>query len=652
MIRSVAAAILGIFFISATQIPVHAAPGERGARGVIKDSYIVVLRNDVAQPAAVAADMGRAYGFSASRVYHRALKGFSASMTPQRAEQVKNDKRVLFVSQDREVSIDAKPEGRPGKPPKNPTPTPTPTPAPLSLTVTAPNGGEVMTEGETYRITWDSSGLDDNLWIGYKSCDSCLSWIATGVADTGYYDWTVDVGNTTNTQFKIYISGGISGVGTTSDTSDEYFTVNQVSPTPDPDPLSMRVVTPNGGETVNEGDVYRITWEAPEAIDSVYIGYKSCDSCLSWIATGVPNTGFYDWTVDVGNTTNTQFRISITGYDTGVGSASDVSDAPFTVVFPDPTPSPTMTPTPTPVPISQTVPTGIGRIGQSSYTGAGIGVAVIDTGVDSDHPDLDGSVVGGVNCVNPNLSYEDDNGHGTHVAGTIGARDNEIGVVGVAPEVTFTSVKVLSKTGRGSWSSVICGIDWVTAHAQEYNIQVANMSLGGLGSSDDACGDVNDDALHRAICNSTAAGVTYVVAAGNEGDDADWHVPAAYDDTVITVSALADSDGLAGGLGSSTSYGPDDTFASFSNFGPVVDLGAPGVNILSTLLGGGYGNKNGTSMATPHVAGAAALFHQLYPGATWIQVRDGLVGSSEPLGEGHTDPSGVHPEGVIRISGL
>ena len=178
------------------------------------------------------------------------------------------------------------------------------------------------------------------------------------------------------------------------------------------------------------------------------------------------------------------------------------------------------------------------------------------------------------------------------------------------------------------------------------------MSLGGGGVSDNDCGNTNGDALHKAICKSRDAGVTYVVAAGNSGANASGFVPAAYDDAVITVSALADSDGQLGGVGSSTAYGADDTFASFSNFGNVVDLGAPGVSILSTWKGGLYNTISGTSMASPHVAGSAALYLAANPGSLWTQVRDGLKTLGELVGFGHTDPSGVHSEPVVRVNSL
>jgi subtilisin len=276
---------------------------------------------------------------------------------------------------------------------------------------------------------------------------------------------------------------------------------------------------------------------------------------------------------------------------------------------------------------AQTLPTGINRIdGELSSTVSGNGsgsvnvdVAVIDTGIDIDHPDL--NVVGGMNCA-PGSSFDDNNGHGSHVAGTIAAKDDSQGVVGVAPGARLYAVRVLNPAGSGSFSSVICGIDWVTANASV--IEVANMSLGGTGSEPRGTGCNTGDALHDAVCNSVAAGVTYAVAAGNASDDAANHVPAAYNE-VITVSALADFDGVPGGLGSPTCRSDvDDTFANFSNFGADVDLIAPGVCILSTYKRGGYTTISGTSMATPHVAGAAALYKATHAGASPAQVKTAL----------------------------
>jgi subtilisin len=261
---------------------------------------------------------------------------------------------------------------------------------------------------------------------------------------------------------------------------------------------------------------------------------------------------------------------------------------------------------------SQTVPTGIQRIfadtnskididGTDDYR-VDVDVAVIDTGVDLQHPDL--NVVGGVNCTGSILRAkcvdggDDDHYHGTHVAGIIGALDNDIGVVGVAPGARLWPVKVLNKNGSG-WSTwIIAGIDWVAANAA--TIEVANMSLGGSGFS---------QAEYDAIQGAVSKGVAFAVAAGNEDDDANNYSPGGFDN-VLSVSALADFNGLPGGGGTATCRSDqDDTLADFSNWGPEVDIAAPGVCILSTmpLERGGYGTLSGTSMASPHAAGALAL---------------------------------------------
>jgi subtilisin len=279
---------------------------------------------------------------------------------------------------------------------------------------------------------------------------------------------------------------------------------------------------------------------------------------------------------------------------------------------------------------AQSLPTGVNRVdAELSPTAAingadqrvNVDVAVLDTGVDLDHPDLNVYTAGARNC-STGRSADDGNGHGTHVAGTIGALDNTSGVVGVAPGARLWPVRVLNNAGSGSWSAVICGIDYVTAHADL--IEVANMSLSGSGADDGNCGAGNNDALHAAICESVAAGVTYAVAAGNNASNAAGFVPAAYNE-VITVSALADFNGQPGGGAAATCRSDvDDTFASFSNYGNDVDRIAPGVCINSTWKGGGYNTISGTSMATPHVAGGAALYAATHPNASSSAVKSAL----------------------------
>jgi len=260
---------------------------------------------------------------------------------------------------------------------------------------------------------------------------------------------------------------------------------------------------------------------------------------------------------------------------------------------------------------AQTVPTGVQRIyaddnpnltiNGSDDKRVNVDVAIIDTGIDLQHTDL--NVYRSTNCSGGSpmrgkcgSGGDDDNGHGTHVAGSIGALDNGAGVVGVAPGARLWGVKVLSKSGSGYTSWIIAGIDYVTANADQ--IEVANMSLGCECSS-----AAQDDAIARSV----AAGVTYVVAAGNSDKDAATFSPANHPD-VITVSALADFDGEPGAKGAATCRADeDDTLANFSNFGSTVEIAAPGVCILSTWYDGGYNTISGTSMASPHAAGAAAL---------------------------------------------
>lgn len=269
----------------------------------------------------------------------------------------------------------------------------------------------------------------------------------------------------------------------------------------------------------------------------------------------------------------------------------------------------------------QVLPTGVDRIQadvSSAVAGNGTGsvnaaVAIIDTGIDTGHRDL--NVAGGYNCMNPFLpnAYRDNNGHGTHVAGTVAARDNGDDVVGVAPGARLYAVKVLGANGSGSLSNVVCGLDWVARNAARLGIKVANMSLGGDGADDGNCGLSNNDAEHQAICRVVKqAGVTLVVAAGNSTDDLARHTPAAYDE-VLTVTAAADFNGQPGGGAAATCRSDvDDTAADFSSFAVGAadvahTIAGPGVCIQSTRNGGGTTVLSGTSMATPHVTGTAAL---------------------------------------------
>jgi subtilisin len=316
----------------------------------------------------------------------------------------------------------------------------------------------------------------------------------------------------------------------------------------------------------------------------------------------------------------------------------------------------------------QTIPRGIRRVAATRSTTARINgadervnadVAIFDTGIDKTHPDL--NVVGGYNCSSSTRSaWGDGNGHGTHVAGTVGALDNGSGVVGVAPGVRLWAVRILGSDGSGLVSWYVCGMDWIAgqrdpADPERPLIEAVNMSVAKSGSDDRNCGYTNKDAIHKAICRLVGAGVTVIAAAGNNSFSASRLIPASYNE-VITVSALADTDGIAGGTGDNScfswgSYDTDDTFANFSNYGADVDLIAPGKCIWSTLPGGRYGYSSGTSMAAPHVAGAAALWLSTRPGRTPAQAKAALQAAATLDWRTSTDPDGT-PDRLLNVAHL
>lgn len=279
--------------------------------------------------------------------------------------------------------------------------------------------------------------------------------------------------------------------------------------------------------------------------------------------------------------------------------------------------------------LEQQVPWGISRIGApsawSSSTGAEVKVAILDTGIQHDHPDLAANVKGGISVVGENYStdnadWNDGHGHGTHVAGTVAAVNNDVGVVGSAPDAWLYGVKVLFDDGEGPVSDVIEGIDWCVQNG----MQVLNMSLGTdeyVSSFENAC----DQAYE--------AGLLLVAAAGNDGDGnpntTELSYPAAFD-SVIAVAAT-DS---------------NDQAPSWSNSGAFVELAAPGVSVYSTYKGSNYTTKSGTSMAAPHVSGTAALVLARNPSLANGQVRSILQQKAKDLGPIGKDT--VYGYGLVR----
>lgn len=261
-----------------------------------------------------------------------------------------------------------------------------------------------------------------------------------------------------------------------------------------------------------------------------------------------------------------------------------------------PTPTLGASPTPTTSSQTQTIPWGILRINADDAwpisTGSGVKVAVIDTGIDRDHSDLDSNLAGCVNFISSWKTCEDDNGHGTHVAGIIAAENNNLGVVGVAPSAKIYALKVLNRNGSGYLSDIIEALDW----AIQNQMQVINMSLGTSS---------NVTSLREAVQRVRAAGIIQVAAAGNSGPGSNTvNYPGKYPE-VIAVAATDSSDQVP----------------SWSSRGPEVDIASPGKDIYSTYLKNGYKIMSGTSMSSPHVAGVVALRLLLHPEETPAQIE-------------------------------
>ncbi|MEY8749518.1 S8 family peptidase [Alkalicoccobacillus gibsonii] len=260
----------------------------------------------------------------------------------------------------------------------------------------------------------------------------------------------------------------------------------------------------------------------------------------------------------------------------------------------------------------QEIPYGIPQVNapvvhEAGNVGSGVSVAVIDTGI-AQHEDL--NIVGGESFVSSEPSFEDLNGHGTHVAGTVAALDNSVGVLGVAPEANLYAVKVLDQFGDGYTSDIAAGIEW----AANQDIDIANLSLGG---------PIGSPVLEQAVDYAEEQGTLLIAAAGNSGTRG-IGFPAAYEN-VVSVAAV-DS---------------ENNKANFSSFGPENNIAAPGVDTLSTYPGGQYAELSGTSMASPHVAGVAALVQAANPSATASDIRDTLQTTATPLGNQEYFGSGL-----------
>lgn len=296
---------------------------------------------------------------------------------------------------------------------------------------------------------------------------------------------------------------------------------------------------------------------------------------------------------------------------------------------------------------TQVVPAGVERVGRptTDSNGLGVGVAVLDTGVDLAHPDLAGTVAGS-NAFG-GQSCQDDEGHGTHVAGIIAAQDNTTGVIGVAPKATIYCVKVLDSTGRGSDATIMSGLEWVLNNHASFvpAIKVVNMSLGRPGSVDD------NPAMHDLIVALESAGMTVVVAAGNDpAVEVSGQIPAAYPEVIAVGSTTA----VAGTNQCRFLSNPiaADTASYFTTDGIGVIVSAPGeerenvsrgcfissVGILSTRLGGGTTRMSGTSMASPHVAGVAARYYQA--GFQAVDIRQFLQIDADRIGTAPVDSPG------------
>jgi subtilisin family serine protease len=345
---------------------------------------------------------------------------------------------------------------------------------------------------------------------------------------------------------------------------------------------------------------------------------------------------------------------------------------------------------------AQTVPVGIERV-KALQTGGGSAdvdadVAVLDTGIGpkdgngdplpmgpAGKPEL--NIAGGINCFDDPWTerneaelhpghWADSHWHGTHVAGTIGARDNDVGTIGVAPGARLWAVRVFEGS-RGTEGSIVCGLDWAIAtwaDPGQPDIDVINMSIQGprIDQHED-CDEVLDDPfgdpIQQGVCRATAIGISVVAAAGNQGYDANLSSPGGYDQ-VISVGAMSDFDGAGWGAAGNDGCAPgerDDTYASYSNFGRDIDIVAPGTCVASTYpdaSGDAIADSSGTSMAAPHVTGAVARYLADNPGTSTERMRRLVRAAGRMDWEARSDPhwSGIDdldaPNRVLDVRAL
>ncbi len=383
---------------------------------------------------------------------------------------------------------------------------------------------------------------------------------------------------------------------------------------------------PNHGSSSGRASVW-YAWTAPSSgnlrlhtqgssFDTLLGAYRGSGiSALTQLAANDDTSGGLWSEVNIPVTSGTTYRIAVDGWGGYTGSTtlswslSASTPSPTPSPTPTPTPSPTPGPAPTPGPVSRTAASwGLDRVDQANLpldgriatnqNGAGVTTYIIDTGVRADHDEFTGRVINGFSSINDGNGSNDCNGHGTHVAGTVAGS-----TYGVAPSATVVPVRVLSCSGSGSTSGVIAGIDWAVRHHQAGVPAVANMSLGGGYSA----------ALNAAVAAGIADGISFSVAAGNSSDNACSYSPAS-EPTAITVGSTTSTDGRS----------------SFSNWGSCLDVFAPGSSIRSAWYTSSTSTAtlSGTSMAAPHVAGAAALLLSAQPSATPAAVRNAMVGGA------------------------